>query len=161
MTKPVFIRKDDFPVIGYELRTTTQEGKNFREIPEFWDKIIQEKGIERIPNRKYPNVTLGICMDFREDGSFCYLIASEVSSEKDIPEGMTLKQVPAAEYAVFTARGEMPESIQETVKYIYREWLPHSNYMRTAGAEFELYDERCEREENPEVDIYVPVKPAE
>lgn len=34
---------------------------------------------------------------------------------------MVSKKIPDANYAVFTARGKMPHSIQKTTKYIYRE----------------------------------------
>lgn len=61
------------------------------------------------------------------------------------------------EYAVFTAIGKIPDSIQATTKYIHRKWLPKSKYRHADSPEFELDDERSDNSENSEVDIYVPI----
>jgi AraC family transcriptional regulator len=154
------VSKESFPVIGVELKTTTQDGKNFVEIPQFWGKVLEAGQLDRIPDRKSHGTVLGICMDFDPPGRFSYIIGAEVSCTKNVPDDMVCKTIPAAEYAVFTARGKMPDSIQYTVKYIYNEWLPNSKYQRADSADFELYDERCHDEESAEVDIYVPIVPA-
>ena len=151
------ISKESFHIIGVELKTTTQDGKNFVEIPQFWEKVLEEGHIEKIPAKKFQDTVLGICMDFEPSGSFSYIIGSEVTSIENTPEDMVCKMIPAGNYAVFTARGKMPGSIQETFKYIYQEWLPNSGYQRANSADFELYDERCRNAENAEVDIYVPI----
>jgi len=151
------ISKDSFPIIGIELRTTTNKGANFIEIPQFWKNVLGKGQIDKIPDRKNPDTVLGICMDFEPDGSFSYIIGSEVMSTKNIPDGMVTRTIPAAKYAVFTASGKMPNSIQDTVKYIYRKWLPNSEFQRANSADFELYDKRFDDEEHAEVAIYVPI----
>ena len=151
------ISKHSFHIIGVELKTTTHDGKNFVEIPQFWDKVLEEGQIEKIPDKKFQDTVLGICMDFESNGRFSYIIGAEVISTENTPEDMVCRKIPAGKYAVFTACGVMPGSIQETFKYIYQEWLPNSEYQRANSADFELYDERCRSAENPEVDIYVPI----
>ena len=155
--EPKIISKKAFSVIGIELKTTTREGKNFVEIPQFWQQVIQKKQIKNIPNKKQPDRVLGICMDFRADGAFSYIIGSEVTHTDNVPDDMVSREIPEANYAVFTARGKMPDSIQNTTKYIYREWLPKSKYQHAHSPEFELYDERSGDSENAEVDIYIPI----
>lgn len=155
--EPKFIEKDSFPIIGIELKTTTHKGKNFKAIPEFWNKILKQGLIHHIPNREDPDTVLGICMDFHQDENFSYIIGAEVTNTEEIPAGMVAKVIPAAQYAIFTAVGRIPDSIQKTVKYIYKEWLPQSAYQRRNSADFELYDERCRKGENAEVDIYIPI----
>jgi AraC family transcriptional regulator len=151
------ISKKTFSIIGIELKTTNREGKNFVEIPQFWKQVIQKKKIGKIPNKKQPGTVLGICMDFRADGDFSYIIGSEVTNTDNVPDDMVSKKIPDAKYAVFLARGKMPDSIQNTFKYIYHEWLPKSKYQHAGSPEFELYDERSDDSENAEVDIYVPI----
>jgi len=155
--EPKIISKKAFPVIGIELKTTTREGKNFTEIPQFWQQVIEKQHIKNIPNKKQLDTVLGICMDFKADGTFSYIIGSEVTSTDNVPDDMVSKKIPDAEYAVFTARGKMPDSIQNTTKYIYQEWLPKSKYQHANSPEFELYDERSDFSENAEVDIYIPI----
>jgi AraC family transcriptional regulator len=158
--EPKIIKKDAFTVIGAGLKTTLSDETDFGEIPKFWEKVLRDGLIDMIPNKKHPDTVLGISMNIQPDGSFLYIIGAEVSSAADISESMVCKTVPAAEYAVFTARGQIPGSIQETSKYIYKEWLPNSGYKRAETAEFELYDERCQRGEKSEVDIYIPIIPS-
>ena len=156
--EPKIITKDEFKVIGFELKTTTRDGQNFREIPKFWEKILAEKLIDKIPNKKYPNTSLGICMDFDAMGNFSYIIASEVNSTDPILEGMVSRIIPKATYAVFTAKGNIPKAIQDTIQYIMKEWFPRSNYKKANLPDFELYDERCTGKEDSEVDIYIPIE---
>ena len=151
------ISKRSFPVIGVELKTTTHDGMNYVEITQFWEKVLKEGQIDNIPDKKLKNTVLGICMDFEPSGRFSYIIGSEVTSTENTPNNMVCRTIPASKYAVFTARGKIPGSIQDTFKYIYQEWLPNSNLQRANSAEFELYDERCEDAENAEVDIYIPI----
>ncbi len=152
------ISKESFRIIGVELKTTTHDGKNLVEIPQFWEKVIEEGQIAKIPDKKFQDTVLGICMDFESSGSFSYIIGSEVNGTENTPADMVCRTIPAGKYAVFTARGKMPFSIQETFKYVYQEWLPNSEYRRANSADFELYDERCHDAENAEVDIYVPIE---
>jgi AraC family transcriptional regulator len=58
------ISKESFPIIGVELKTTTREGKNIVEIPQFWKKVLEEGQIDRIPDKKSQDTVLGICIDF-------------------------------------------------------------------------------------------------
>lgn len=71
---------------------------------------------------------------------------------------MAGRTVPAAKYAVFTAKGPVPQAIQDTWRYIYSSWLPKSGCERAETEDFELYDERCTHDEGAEVDIYIPIK---
>ncbi|MFZ5951493.1 MAG: AraC family transcriptional regulator [Candidatus Rifleibacteriota bacterium] len=157
--EPVIVEKPEFVVIGKQI-ATTPDGQNFKEIPMFWQRYMQEKTSQKIPNKVTPWKEYGICADGDENSRcFIYMIGAEVSSTAEIPAGMVARRIPASTYAVFTSKGPMPEAIQEVWKYIYGTWLPgQTRYIRTNTEDFELYDERCLKTV-PEVDIYVPIKP--
>lgn len=155
--EPQIIEQRAFDIIGIELRTTTQGGKNFSEIPRFWQDVLARDSIARIPDRKDADVILGISMDMAADGSFSYIIGCEVTTPANKPADMVARTIPTATYAVFTARGNMPDAIQQTTRSIYGEWLPNSGYRRTDGADIERYDQRFEDSDNPEMDIYLPI----
>ena len=154
--EPKIVKKQQFDVIGLEMRTTFKEDLNHPEIPAFWEKVMKEKMLEQIPNKKDEN-QYGICADMNEDDkTFAYIIAHEVTSMDDIPDGMISRTIPEAEYALFTVKGQFPKSIQDAFKYIYKEWFPNSGYKHAGTPEFEYYDQRC-CQEVPEMDIYIPV----
>lgn len=120
---------------------------------------MEENTISRIPNKMNPEVCYGICDDFdSESEDFAYIIAYEVTSQDNVPTGFVAKTLPSAQYAVFTAKGKLPDSVQKMVRYVYGEWLAKSKYQRTDGPEFELYDNRCTTNDDCEVDLYIPMK---
>ncbi|MEF3306143.1 AraC family transcriptional regulator [Paenibacillus sp. GYB003] len=160
------VAKPAFKVIGYELRTSTCDGENLREIPAFWQQYLQNRRWERIPNAVHRDspVELGICHSFDMDsGTFTYMIGMEAEHFEGVPDDLACREFTAAEYAVFTTpkvpREQFSASIQSTWQSVFSEWFPHSGYEHAGTPEFELYDERC-HPDKPEVqmDIYVPIK---
>jgi AraC family transcriptional regulator len=161
------VTKPAFKWIGYELKTTSTEGRNLQEIPAFWSAYLQGNKGANIPNRVHAEspVELGICTDFNmETGDFTYLIGMEVAHFEGVPADLVSREFPEAKYAVFTTPKVTPDqfipSIQNTWKAIFEEWFPHSGYEHAGGIEFELYDERCHAHKNElvQMDIYIPIK---
>lgn len=156
--EPKIVNKESFMVIGPGVRSTPENGQNFIQIPKFVQKCIAEKYWEKIPNQIHPETTYGICTDMDPSGSFTYMTAKEVSTLKTIPKGMIGKIIPAAKYAVFTAKGKVPDKIQEVTRTIYGEWLNKSGKERSETEDLEVYEESRMNLPEPEVDIYVPIK---
>jgi predicted transcriptional regulator YdeE len=65
---------------------------------------------------------------------------------------MEVRQIPAQTYAIFRAKGKMPDEIVGVWANIWASNLP-----RTYTYDFELYDQRFARPQNKEADIYVAV----
>src|SRR4030042_3890083 len=156
------LEKNSFKIIGKELIVSTENGENFKLIPKFWEKCMEDGTLDilgKIKNKpkETAHACLGLCMDFKNQDNknyFSYLICVEVNDFSFIPVGMETRTIPKQKYAVFTAKGKMPESIQKTTKEINQSWFPKSGYERADGADFELYDERSnENNDNTEVDI--------
>lgn len=151
----------EFKVVGYKIETTSNDGQNFKDIPKFWQEILSDdcKLLRKIKDIINPDISYGICSNMKEDGSFSYIIGFQVSSFENAESSMHCETIPEAKYAVFTAKGEMPGSIQSTVKYAYGEWFPKSSHEFANTPDFELYDEN--RMKNPkaaECDIFIPIK---
>lgn len=157
--EPVIKKMESLTVVGPQI-ATKNDGTNLREVPLFWRKFMEGKDWERIPEKSEPWAQLGICGDMAEGSpAFIYMIGQKVDRVTEIPSGMVARTLPAATWAVFTAKGPMPESIQTVWQYIYGTWLPGSTeWDRDTIEDFELYDERCQGTP-AEVDIYIPVVP--
>ncbi|MCG8573045.1 MAG: AraC family transcriptional regulator [Spirochaetes bacterium] len=161
--EPKIMNNNEFFVIGYELKTSSEEGRNFKEIPVFWEKYFEENLAEKIPG-KIKQKELGICCNMDNvTGAFSYVIGYEVNENTKEGDGMVKIKVPAAKYAVFTTpkvpRVDFVKSIQETTKFIYSQWLPQSEYeLDSNGYDFELYDERAGGDEDCQMEIHIPVK---
>ena len=137
-------------------------GKNENEeIHSLWDVFIPR--IREVQGRIHPGVTLGVCGDARDDGSFRYVAGCEVDADAPVPDGMTTFNVPAATYVLVTQRGVLSDEqhgLRAAVNYVYREWLPQSGYQRAATPDLEWYGERFHfGQEDSEMDIYTPIVP--
>jgi AraC family transcriptional regulator len=86
-----------------------------------------------------------------------YIAGVQVSDVGALPAGMVSRTVPAATYATFIHRGPIWK-ISETVREIYRVWLPDSGYEHAEVADIELYDSRfdCESDAS-EMEYWITV----
>ena len=88
-------------------------------------------------------------------------VGVEVERLEDIPVEMLAKILPPAQYAVFTLKGEQITS--DWSKMIW-EWMSGAGYESAYPYGFQLYDQRfkgLDNLEGSELDVYVPVKPAD
>ena len=126
-----------------------------QKLPELWDTFM--KRFEEIPH-----VVPGICYGLvrqAEPGSekLEYFAVVEVT-DIEPPEGMVSLELPPIQYAKFTHRGK-PEAIDNTVNYIYSNWLIQSGRKHTYGADLEIYGEGYEADSDASVIYYaIPVE---
>ena len=64
------------------------------------------------------------------DGKTPTIIGAEYKGTKPDIEGMTMKTIPEAIWAVFTFKGETGAKVSEAVTRIVTEWFPQSQYVR-------------------------------
>jgi AraC family transcriptional regulator len=156
--EPVFKRREAFKVIGIERYTSN----GIPSIREAWAEF--GKRSQEIQNAVHPGV-YGIedysrDLDMNKGGfpKYYYIAGLEVSSIDNIPEGMKSKEIPAANYAVFTFQGPI-SALHEFFEFIYEEWMPKSGYSADPklSFDFEYYPERVMDMNAAKVEIWVPV----
>ena len=82
----------------------------------------------------------------------------------DIPDGFTVKTVPAFTWAVFPCRGALPDALQDINAKIFSEWLPAlQDYELAAGYSVEMYEApdkypKGTADENYYTEIWIPVR---
>jgi len=150
------VEREAFHVVGKVLHTTLRDGENFRAIPAFWNSGYEEGWIPRLESLT-GKMAMGVCLPmYPGEEELSYMIAVEAGPEA-AGEEWTGYTVPALTWAVFTAVGPLPGSIQETFRRIFQEWFPSTNYEHDHGPELEVYldgdssapDYRCE--------VWIPV----
>lgn len=88
-----------------------------------------------------------------------YLAGVPVSSTSAIPADMVSRTIAASTFAAFTHRGPI-QKITDTVREIYRVWLPQSGYRHSQVADVELYDHRfCMDSDESEMEYWISVVP--
>ena len=149
---PEFRERPAFTAAGYTMRCNE---KTKTKIPGLWQRFAPKIG--SVPGQA-GHVTYGICYDGnQETGEFTYMAGVATHSAEDC-EGFEVCEVPAGRYAVFTHEGSLAH-IQETVGYIFGEWLPASSYELAGSPDFELYDERFDPvKDEGELEYWVPIR---
>lgn len=160
-------KMDAFSVIGLE-RMFDYES-SYREIPMFWGEFHKDIcGVAGTPEEKerlrefvgtHVIGEFAVCCE-AEKGSreFPYLIAGHYQGGA-IPNGFTVREIPAAEWARFRCVGPMPGAIQAVITRIFREWLPgNPDYEIALGINIEWYSGPNTDDADYLSEIWIPVK---
>jgi AraC family transcriptional regulator len=154
--QPRFEHKSTFTVAGLTCQSTMSNNT----IPQLWGSFGKR---EKDFKNRVSEDCYGVCFYERMENMcpntpFTYLAGMLIKSEADIPEGMTARTVPACDYAVFEHKGAL-DTLQKTYDYIFREWLPGSEYEFINQDDFEIYDERFKFGQPESImEIWIPVK---
>lgn len=162
-----------FKVIGFE-RVFDGE-TSYVEIPKFWDEI-REKYAARvwsgesaaadvIPANAIEKTIVdnnigeyGVCVDDIGDGKFRYIVAG-LYKGGEVPEGMTLYELPDFDWAIFDCYGPCPKALQEVNTKIFKEWLPGNPDFEFPGRlNIEWYGEEDPSASDYHSAVWIPVK---
>ena len=96
--------------------------------------------------------------DFNPQTEFTKCAMIETSKFEDIPEGMETRILYGGLYAVFVHKG-MATDFPKTSQYIFRQWLPNSDYELDQRAHFELLGATYNpTDENSKEEVWIPIK---
>jgi len=150
-------------IIGISVDTTLR--RIYRDVAALGRRFEDMKESHPIPNKTHPWAFAAVSSGFdRASGAMAYMMGDVVKSTDEVPEGMVAFEIPAMRYAVFPvrprARFAWGMAIASAKGYAYTMWMPGSGY-EPAGIidDFELHDERSTRRRDPEIDLYVAIKP--
>lgn len=147
-------------IVGATLRTTWKNNECYSTIPAFWEEQRRNNIAQKIPNKVYPDVIMGLYTDYTPDfslssGYYSLIIGCPVLNDQAIPKDMVVKKIPAATYAVFTAKGPFVDSIGKT--WLVDIWQ-NKEIKRTFTYDFEWYDAKSTNDQNSIVKIYIAIK---
>jgi len=132
-----------FTLAGISIRVKTKEGSNFIDVAGFWDKVTTDGRWKALCTRA-DFKRLGVCGVSRDfdmaAGLFTYTIAINTPADMDgLPEGIEHFDVPASTWGKFTCRGPLRPNLQNTIKRVFSEWLPASDWEHAGTAEIEYF----------------------
>lgn len=137
------MEKPGFEVAVTTREFTTEDGRNFRDIPKWWREFLGSPdgaamtALAGGPGRVTGGDMLGICFADDQPADFAYGIAVELPPGADAGP-FERKTIPAATWAVFP--GTLAE-IQDTTRRIFSEWFPSVPF---------------EHDDKPELEVYLP-----
>lgn len=152
------IEKEEIKLVGLKEKIVMPNNT----IPQLWEKFLT-----RTQEIKNNSSTGGYGLAYNmipETYEFDEMVALEVSSFEDTPEGMTTKVIAPQKYLVFTHKGKIfsengESKLQKTYDYLYGKLLPSTEFQVDKSFNFEFYDERFKtNSDDSEFDIYIPIK---
>src|ERR1700722_7657194 len=102
---PRVVQQDGFTVVGIAVRTSNAEQMTeARPIGKQWERLFKEGVLAAIPNKSDGNI-VAVYSEYAsdKDGEYTYLLGARVMKAENVPAGMTVKNVPAGRYALFTS----------------------------------------------------------
>lgn len=145
--EPKIVHKEAFALLGLQERFTP-ENEDFEGI---WKRFMKYAG--QIQPHSIDGAFYGACFGVEEGKQMDYLAAMAVASVDDVggvPEGLTLREVPASRYAVFECT---VKTISDTYDRIFGEWVPSAPYGRpdqsAPKAGFERYPPATDSGDTP------------
>ena len=158
--------KPAMTLIGFSIMICPNEG--YVKCPEFWDTEYTRK-YARLRQTGSPETPIerailengigmfAICEE--KECGFEYWIAG-LYKGGEVPEGLSLYTFPESDWAVFSAKGPLPGSLQTLNTYVWQEWYPNEGrqYMDSGNAMLEVYAPGDMQTPDYECGIWVPVK---
>ena len=158
--------KEAFEVIGFSAHIKPEEG--YVKCPEFWEKEFRQR-YSRLWETKQPQTPqeqavwdngigrLALCIE--GENGFEYMIAG-VYRGGNVPEGMKLFSFPESDWAVFSAQGPLPASLQQLNTQVWQSWYPNDgqNYLPNGTATVEYYSAGDPASADYECGMWIPVQ---
>jgi len=158
-------KKAAMTLIGFHTEIRPEEG--YIKCPEFWEKEYAAK-YTRLWQTMKPETEIekamlenmigkyAICAE--SANGFEYWIAGAYQGG-NVPEGLELYSFPAGDWAVFTAKGPMPVSLQTLNTAVWQEWFPNEGqkYRANGKATLEVYSGGDPQSPDYECGIWVPI----
>lgn len=163
--KATYEHKPEMTFIGFSTQIAPNEG--YEKCPEFWDREYSQR-YARLWQTMQPETAqekailengigmFAICDDSAD--FFDYWIAG-LYKGGEVPEGFELYTFPEGDWAMFSAKGPLPSSLQDLNTYVWNEWAQGEGkqYMRNGNAMLEVYSAGDMQSPDYECGIWVPV----
>lgn len=148
------VNKSAFTIAGITIETSmkTQDEDAYS----LFQQFIQPGFIDSIPNKVDPSTSYSLHTEWSEkDETYRLTLGYEIRDIEKLPTHLDVITIPATEYTVFTAVGELPDASIEMWEHIAK-WRRKMALRKTGIASFEVHDSRSRQGPNSQIDIYIP-----
>jgi len=147
------VQIDPFKIIGISVKTTNENGQSMTDMGQLWDRFYSKDILSTIPNKTSGEI-YSIYTDYQTDykGAYTAIIGCKVNSLDSIPEGLIGREFSGGQYMQYIAKGKIPDTVVNKWKEI---WNKDNELNRKYTADFEVYGQKSQDQENAEVDIYI------
>jgi predicted transcriptional regulator YdeE len=135
-----------FYIAGLTARTNNaHEMSGKGKIGNVWQEFLQPNLVAKIPNKIGIDL-IAVYTDYETDhtGHYTYLLGLPILSAESLPASLTVKQIPAGRYAVFSSnRGPKAKVVPELWQRIWSMSPAELGGTRAFKTDYEIYDQRA------------------
>ena len=125
--------------------------------PSAWEQLYAHHSIENLESLGRGQ-SYGVCSDVKEGEIINYMAAYDVTDKTKAEElGLSIKDIPAAEYAIVPVKGPIPASIHNAWKYVLEVFFPETGYRHSGAPDFEVYTEGDMSSPEYQMELWIPV----
>lgn len=145
-------KKPAFSVAGVRL-----EAIDNSKCPSAWEYLYAHHSFENLESLGSGQY-FGVCSDIKEGEIINYMAAYDVTDKTKAEElDLSIKDIPAAEYAIVPVKGPIPASIQNAWKYVLEVFFPETGYRHSGAPDFEVYTEGDMSSPDYQMELWIPV----
>ena len=145
-------KKSAFTVAGVLL-----EAIDNSQCPSAWEQLYANHSFESLESMG-SGQSFGLCSDVKEGEIINYMAAYDVTDiAKAEALGLSIKEIPAAEYAIVPVKGAIPASIHNAWKYVLEVFFPETGYRHSGAPDFEVYTEGDMSSPDYQMELWIPV----
>lgn len=145
-------RKPAFRIAGIQKR-----GIESKDCPLVWEELFAKyspASLAALGNGR----SFGACFDMEMEQSLNYMAAYGVKDSKLAEAmGLSVLEVPAADYVVVELIGAIPASIHAGWKFLMQDFFPEQGYAHAGSPDFEVYGEGDMHAEDYTMELWVPI----
>lgn len=158
MKEPILVHLDGFSVTGLDCQTNyNQLVKEDNPINRLWMSIQQQLNMDEEMSL-YAVYQYNPAEIHLDNISFTYLLGFKNDEDKSCHIGSTVNHIPESPYLLFQVDTSKTD-LFDVYDYIDENWLPHSDYILSEVADFEVHKINNSTHKNANiVDIYISVK---
>ena len=145
-------KKPAFTVAGVLL-----EAIDNSKCPSAWEQLYAHHSFEMLEGLG-SGQSFGVCSDVKEGEIIDYMAAYDVTDKVKAEElGLSIKDIPEAEYAIVPVKGAIPTSIHHAWKYVLEVFFPETGYRHSGAPDFEVYSEGDMSSSDYQMELWIPV----
>lgn len=125
--------------------------------PSAWEQLYATHSFESLEGLG-SGQSFGVCSDVKEGEIIDYMATYDVTDKVKAEElGLSIKDIPAAEYAIVPVKGPIPASIHNAWKYVLEVFFPETGYRHSGAPDFEVYFEGDMSSPDYQMELWIPV----
>ena len=145
-------KKPTFTVAGVLL-----EAIDNSQCPSAWEQLYANHSFESLESLGRGQ-SFGVCSDVKESEIINYMAAYDATDKaKAEALGLSIKEIPAAEYAIVPVKGAIPASIHHAWEYVLEVFFPETGYRHSGAPDFEVYTEGDMSSPDYQMELWIPV----